>query len=262
MEQKYEDIINKFGFTIDTTLRSITGTGTVTSVSVQHGNGFNGTVSNATTTPLILISTDVVGIPLGDGTRFDSITVPANATQFLNGAATPVYAQVKDSDLSLSDITTNNVSSSQHGFISKYPNNTTTFFRGDGTYATIPAASITYKNGTTTKNSADASTTQNIPHGLGQAPAIARIWMQSAAGSAGEFGATNARAVYNGSTQSSQSLYYNGSAKVVDNSFSLNVSGSNVTTGVITVDATNIIITWTKAGAPVGTYQLSWETNT
>jgi len=30
-------------------------------------------------------------------------------------------------------------------------------------------------------------------------------------------------------------------------------------TGVVTVDATNIVITWTKAGTPTGTYSFIWE---
>jgi hypothetical protein len=48
-----------------------------------------------------------------------------------------------------------------------------------------------------------------------------------------------------------------------DNSFTLNtnIAGGVVagTTGVITFDATNIIITWTKNGSPTGTYQILWE---
>lgn len=65
---------------------------------------------------------------------------PADATQFLNGAATPAFAAVKDSDLSTSDITTNNVSTTKHGFVPKAPNDTSKFLRGDGTWAT-PASS-------------------------------------------------------------------------------------------------------------------------
>lgn len=44
--------------------------------------------------------------------------------------------------LSLTDITTANVSATAHGFAPKYPNNTTTFLRGDGTYA-APAGGVT-----------------------------------------------------------------------------------------------------------------------
>lgn len=65
---------------------------------------------------------------------------PADATQFLNGAATPAFAQVKGSDLSMSDVTTNNVSNTAHGFAPKNPNDATKFLDGTGAYST-PAGS-------------------------------------------------------------------------------------------------------------------------
>lgn len=48
-----------------------------------------------------------------------------------------------DATLSMSDITTNNVSTTQHGFAPKAPNNTTTFLRGDATYAAPAGGSST-----------------------------------------------------------------------------------------------------------------------
>lgn len=60
---------------------------------------------------------------------------PSDATQFLNGAATPAYAAVKDSDLSTSDITTNNVSTSKHGFAPKAPNDVSKFLDGTGAWS-------------------------------------------------------------------------------------------------------------------------------
>lgn len=60
---------------------------------------------------------------------------PADATQFLNGAATNVFTQVKDSDLATTDVTTNNVSASKHGFIPKAPNDASKKISGvDGTW--------------------------------------------------------------------------------------------------------------------------------
>lgn len=60
---------------------------------------------------------------------------PSDATEFLNGAATPAYAHVKDSDLSLSNITTNDVSITEHGFAPKAPNDATKFLDGTGAYS-------------------------------------------------------------------------------------------------------------------------------
>lgn len=55
-----------------------------------------------------------------------------------------IKALVSDANLSTSDITTNNVSTSKHGFVPKAPNDTAKFLRGDGTWATTPAGGLTY----------------------------------------------------------------------------------------------------------------------
>jgi hypothetical protein len=50
------------------------GGGTVTTVSVASANGFNGTVSNATTTPAISVGTSVTGVLKGNGTAVSAAT--------------------------------------------------------------------------------------------------------------------------------------------------------------------------------------------
>jgi hypothetical protein len=70
--------------------------------------------------------------------------VPTDATQFLNGASPPAFAKVKDSDLSLSNIATNDVSITKHGFCPIAPNDTTKFLRGDGTWAAVAGAMPTF----------------------------------------------------------------------------------------------------------------------
>lgn len=116
-------------------------------------------------------------------------------------------------------------------------------------------------NGTTTKNAADASTTQNIAHGLGRTPH--RVKIQATLSSGGVIGAAWwAVTIYNGTTQSSQSIRATNAAPDISaQTFSINGSTSNVAdqTGVVTFDATNIIITWTKTNSPSGTYQILWE---
>ena len=49
-------------------------TGTVTSASVATGNGFAGSVANATTTPAITITTNVTGMVKGNGTAISAAT--------------------------------------------------------------------------------------------------------------------------------------------------------------------------------------------
>jgi hypothetical protein len=62
-------------------------------------------------------------------------------TKSITGAN--VKALVTDANLVTSDITTNDVSTTKHGFAPKLPGNTTTFLRGDGTYATPASGSST-----------------------------------------------------------------------------------------------------------------------
>lgn len=132
-----------------------------------------------------------------------------------------------------------------------------------------PAYLPAHTNGTTTKNAADASTTQNIAHGLGVAPKKVRITaMYFGASGAGDNIPVIANTAYNGTTQSSVSFYaiwasLASSGGTVAATFTLNAGGASGTqTGVVTVDATNIIITWTKTNSPTGTYTLLWEANT
>ena len=84
------------------------GTGTVTSVSVVSANGLAGTVATATTTPAITLTTAITGIVKG-----------------LTGA----FVAAVNSDLPV-------MSATVGGAVPTPPNNTTTFLRGDGTFAT------------------------------------------------------------------------------------------------------------------------------
>ncbi len=88
---------------------------------------------------------------------------PADATQFLNGAATPAFAAVKDSDLSTSDITTNNATASKHGFLKKLSNSATDFLDGTGNWS-VPAGSVLRFSSDVGDNS---STAIVITHSLG-----------------------------------------------------------------------------------------------
>lgn len=54
---------------------AVTGTGTVTTVSVVNANGLNGTVANATTTPAITLTTTANGVLLGNGTAISASNI-------------------------------------------------------------------------------------------------------------------------------------------------------------------------------------------
>ena len=121
-----------------------------------------------------------------------------------------------------------------------------------------------FKNGTTTKNISDASTTQTIAHGLGKIPKKIKLKCSFTSGAGATRLSSEANVVYNGTTQSSNSFYASGSSNYVwDNTFSLNeyqAVGVTPTTGVVTFDATNISIAWTKGTSVLSsTYQILWE---
>lgn len=117
-----------------------------------------------------------------------------------------------------------------------------------------------FSSWTTTKNSADASTTQNIAHGLWRIPKYIRITAKPSV----SWNQNNAFAMttYNGTTQSSQSVYGTSTNSSSTTNFTLNsvaISTDGWQEGIVTFDTTNIIITWTKTWNPSWTYNLLWE---
>jgi hypothetical protein len=123
-----------------------------------------------------------------------------------------------------------------------------------------------YKNGATTYDISTASGTQTIAHGLGRTPKMVRIRALFAAVSLAAGGAQFiSETVYNGTTQSSQSVYgSNTNVLTADGTnfrLGTDISGpnTNYATGVITVDGTNINIAWTKTSSATGVYQILWQ---
>ena len=125
--------------------------------------------------------------------------------------------------------------------------------------------------GATTKDLSAATGTQNIAHGLGVVPKLVKItaiWSTDVGGTS-SYSASQANTVYSNSTQSSNSLFTqatnsssSGYAGLHTQTFLVRTAtGGNdyYQTGVMTVDATNIAIAWTKSGSPTGTAYLIWE---
>lgn len=137
----------------------------------------------------------------------------------------------------------------------------TPIFNGSGLTNMVAQHRGLFKNNVTTKNAADASGTQNIAHGLGFIPKF--VWITAINGDTAGLQRTG-MAFYNGTTQSSLSTYnVSGGLYTSDTTFTLNAANANATqVGVVTFDATNIIITWTKTGSPTGTYNLLWKAET
>ena len=119
------------------------------------------------------------------------------------------------------------------------------------------------KFGIATKNIADASGTQVIAHGLGRIPIKIRLWCLATNASTLGNGSIG---ISNGTDQAAVGHNFAGGAPSEWSSsafaIGLNADQNPATagqTGVISVDATNITITWTKSGAPTGTRAFLWE---
>lgn len=102
------------------------------------------------------------GTNTGDQTLSGLGGVPTTRSITVNGTSADLSADrtftVTDANLSTSDITDNNVSTTKHGFAPKLPNNTTQFLRGDGTYAS-PTVSVSVQ--TVTSAATVTPTTDN-----------------------------------------------------------------------------------------------------
>jgi hypothetical protein len=90
-------------------------------------------ISELTAKGATVADTDLIVISEVDGASYVS--------KRITGAN--VKALVTDANLVTSDITTNDVSTTKHGFVPKAPNNTTTFLRGDGTWAAPAGGGLT-----------------------------------------------------------------------------------------------------------------------
>lgn len=223
-------------------------------VLIDSGKVVPSGVIVGTTDSQALTNKSVNGVTLaGSGTLTNS------GSTSVSGANTGDQT-ISDATVTFTDITTNNVSTSKHGFVPKAPNDTTKFLRGDATWAAL--AAITFKIGATSYDVSTASGTQTIAHGLGVTPKFVRI-VAAVPGAAG--GMKQSITIYNGTIQSSLSIYGGSNVTLAQDrtAFILGDTGNggntNFTTGAITVDATNISIAWTKTSSPTGSYNLLWE---
>lgn len=137
-----------------------------------------------------------------------------------------------------------------------------------------PSTSIGICNsGIRSKLLTDASTTQAFPHNLGIIPKIVRLTATYAPGGGSSSIINTSIGIYNTSSGNSScvgsTLVTNtgtGASSFNSGVFSIGLSDTQVVptatgqTGIVTVDATNITITWTKNGAPsAATISFMWE---
>ncbi len=125
-----------------------TSAGTVTSVALTVPSGLSVSGSPVTGTGTLAISTALSGVVTANGSAFSATAIPSDATKFLNGASTAAFALVKDSDLSLSNITTNNATISQHGFVRTGNNDASYYLDGTHNWSIPSGSGVTFGNPT------------------------------------------------------------------------------------------------------------------
>ena len=76
---------------------------------------------------------------------------------------------VEEGDITLSDVTTRNVTTAQHGFMSKLPGSSSVFYRGDGTFG-LPSAGVA-TNGYIAQ-SFTGQTSVTVTHNFGSIPCV------------------------------------------------------------------------------------------
>lgn len=105
----------------------------------------NSSIPDLTTAAGVSAFLDLIGASSGailerGALKWGAVASPSDATKFLNGAALPAYAKVKDTDLAMTVASAvNDVSITTHGFAPILPNDATKFLNGAGAY-TVPAS--------------------------------------------------------------------------------------------------------------------------
>lgn len=130
-----------------------------------------------------------------------------------------------------------------------------------------------FKSGATTYDLSTASGTQNIAHGLGITPKWIKVtyfitWSNVSAlpypfrNGVTSFNGTTYTGWYVGSKSGETSTVYSSLYTTSSNLIEYHIGGggsSSSQTATASLDATNIVLTWTKTSTPTGTLTIQWE---
>lgn len=110
----------------------------------------------------------------GDIVRVHALTTTTFRLTVQKADGTPVV--VTDATLSTSDITTNNASTSKHGFLKKLDNTATNFMNGQGNWS-APSGILTAGT-SAVMNPFTVNTSTNYAHGLGVTPVFEDVYLE------------------------------------------------------------------------------------
>ncbi len=262
-----DNAIARFDSTTGKLIQNSAATVADTTGDITAGK-YNTVAISGSSTPTLAVTgtTTVSGSNTGDqtstaglsNTTNKNLITDAQLTVLGNTSGTNTGDQtISDATISISDITTNNASTSKHGFVPKLPNDATKYYDGTGAYS-VPTNSTVATGGVTTHD-ISLTTTTTIAHGLGQTPTVAKI--------TGKLGDSNGiciadSIITSGGTVSTTGMNsFTQGTGITDATFTLTTTGSgNKLTGTLSMDGTNITITWNKTGSPAGTAQILWST--
>lgn len=232
-----------------------TGNKFVTQTGLQHGAEFYAADTGAADVMVVTLSPIPTSYTTGMVIKVKAGHANATTTPTINVNALGAKTITKNgtSALVANDIVTNEVITLMYDG---------TQFQLQTPPALTPPLATTYASGTASKTLTDASTTQNIPHGLGKIPRYLRL--------TGRLVAQNAFLVfseYGGNATSGAGISVN-SVNNASNQVALltsfrigtdYVGTATYQDAAVTADATNIILTWTKTGSPTGIAGILWE---
>lgn len=112
-----------------------------------------------------------------------------------------------------------------------------------------------FKQGIGQKDASEASTTQVFAHSVGVAPKRIRLTAFVDSQDACSVGAWRGAGDENFLSKDNANVLTNGGGVAIR----ISTTAGNYQTGAVTVDATNITITWTKTGTPSGVFYFLWE---
>lgn len=175
-------------------------------------------------------------------------------------------SNVVESEITLADNTTNDVSTTKHGFTPKAPNDSTKFLRGDATWAVPSGGGGSFTSGVNNaRDMTTASGSLTIAHGLGKTPSFGIFDVYCLTSntmnlfSHGTYNGTSQNCIAQGVDGTMGNIGYTDS-QTNEVIYLQDNAGTKRQEATVAWDGTNLTFTFTKSGSPgSGGILLLWQ---